>query len=221
MSIAAVAWRNSCGTRTGWTNPVFHSKSCTCCARSEYDMSIAQTPIAQKLTGDFHADLTTILPRLRIYALSLTRDPDRADDLVQQTVVKSLAGRQSFRPGTNFAGWLFRIQRNEFISGLRRQRPTVPMDDAIANTLSHPPPRRAASSCASSTRPSAICGLPAPGAAADGARGSVAQADRRPVGRVDRHRQEPHLARPGHPEAPPDRRRVGRPRYGSSRHGRR
>jgi RNA polymerase sigma-70 factor (ECF subfamily) len=80
-----------------------------------------------------------MLPRLRIYALSLTRDRDRADDLVQQTVLHSLVGRASFRPGTNFPGWLFRIERNEFISGLRRERPTVPMDDAIANTLSHPP----------------------------------------------------------------------------------
>jgi RNA polymerase sigma-70 factor (ECF subfamily) len=90
-------------------------------------------------TGNFHADLKTMLPRLRLYALSLTRDPDRADDLVQQTVVKSLAGRKSFQPGTNFSGWLFRIQRNEFISGLRRQRPTVNLDDTIAATLSHAP----------------------------------------------------------------------------------
>jgi RNA polymerase sigma-70 factor, ECF subfamily len=97
-------------------------------------MSSQQAP-----TGDFQADLTTMLPRLRVYALSLTHDPDRADDLVQQTVVNSLAGRQSFRPGTNFSGWLFRIERNEFISGLRRQRPTVDLDDTIANTLWHAP----------------------------------------------------------------------------------
>jgi RNA polymerase sigma-70 factor, ECF subfamily len=93
----------------------------------------------------FHADLLTLLPRLRIYAMSLTRDPDRADDLVQQTVLNSLAGRQSFRPGTNFSGWLFRIERNEFISGLRRQRPTVDLDDTIANTLSDAPRQESAS----------------------------------------------------------------------------
>ncbi|MDP2331858.1 MAG: sigma-70 family RNA polymerase sigma factor [Reyranella sp.] len=95
--------------------------------------------LPQTLTGDFHADLEALLPRLRVYALSLTRDRDRADDLVQETVVKSLAGRQSFRPGTNLAAWLFRIQRNEFISGLRRQRPTVCLDEATANKLSHEP----------------------------------------------------------------------------------
>ena len=87
----------------------------------------------------FRADLATMLPRLRIYALSLTRDADRAGDLVQQTAMNALVGRKSFRPGTNFAGWLFRIQRNEFISGLRRVRPTVTIDDTIANALSHQP----------------------------------------------------------------------------------
>jgi RNA polymerase sigma-70 factor (ECF subfamily) len=89
--------------------------------------------------GDFHDQLTAVLPRLRIYALSLTRNRDSADDLVHDTVVKALAGRQSFQPGTNLAAWLFRIQRNEFISGLRRLRPMVPVDSAIAESLSHPP----------------------------------------------------------------------------------
>ena len=87
---------------------------------------------------DFHDQLKTILPRLRIYALSLTRDRDGADDLVHDTVVKALAGRHSFQPGTNLAAWLFRIQRNEFISGIRRKRPTVPVDTEISNKLSHP-----------------------------------------------------------------------------------
>jgi RNA polymerase sigma-70 factor (ECF subfamily) len=87
----------------------------------------------------FHADLTTMLPRLRIYALSLTHNRDSADDLVQQTVLKSLAGRRLFRPGTNFPGWLFRIERNEFISGLRRQRPTVELDGMIGDSLSEEP----------------------------------------------------------------------------------
>lgn len=90
-------------------------------------------------TRDFHEQLKTILPRLRIYALSLTRDRDQAEDLVHDTVIKALTGRNSFQPGTNLAAWLFRIQRNEFISGLRRRRPTVPVDTAIAESLSHPP----------------------------------------------------------------------------------
>jgi RNA polymerase sigma-70 factor (ECF subfamily) len=90
----------------------------------------------------FDLDLKAILPRLRIYALSLTHNGDRADDLVQQTALKALAGRTSFRVGTNFAGWIFRIQRNEFISELRRNRPTVELDSPAAAYAVHEPPRQ-------------------------------------------------------------------------------
>lgn len=93
----------------------------------------------QPMNTNFDCDLTSILPRLRVYAMSLTRDIDRADDLVQQTALKALAGRESFRTGTNFAGWMFRIQRNEFILGLRRTRPTISIDDPLAQAKSHPP----------------------------------------------------------------------------------
>jgi len=87
----------------------------------------------------FDLDLKQMLPRLRVYALSLTRDSDRADDLVQQTACKALAGRESFRDGSNFGGWGFRIQRNEFISELRRNRPTVELDSPAALALQEPP----------------------------------------------------------------------------------
>jgi RNA polymerase sigma-70 factor (ECF subfamily) len=87
----------------------------------------------------FDADLAHILPRLRAHALSLTHSGDRSDDLVQQTALKALTGRKSFRRGTNFAGWIFRIQRNEFISELRRTRPTIDIDDEAACLPVHEP----------------------------------------------------------------------------------
>lgn len=99
------------------------------------------TPVRSNANNvdDFHEQLKAILPRLRLYALSLTHDRDRANDLVQETVLKALAGRMSFRPGTNFSGWIFRIQRNEFISSLRRLKPTVPIDTAVAESLTQRP----------------------------------------------------------------------------------
>ena len=99
------------------------------------------TPVRSnaKDVDDFHEQTKAILPRLRLYALSLTHDRDRANDLVQETVLKALAGRNSFRPGTNFSGWIFRIQRNEFISSLRRMKPTVPIDTAVADSLTQRP----------------------------------------------------------------------------------
>lgn len=88
---------------------------------------------------DFAADLAALLPGLRTYARSLTRDRDHADDLVQETVTKALAARESFRPGTNLAAWLCRIQRNTFISDLRRTHPTASLDEVDTSALSHPP----------------------------------------------------------------------------------
>ena len=91
------------------------------------------------INAGFDLDLKDILPRLRIYALSLTHNGDRADDLVQQTALKALAGRASFHVGTNFAGWMFRIQRNEFISELRRNHPTVELDSPAAYAVCEAP----------------------------------------------------------------------------------
>jgi len=87
----------------------------------------------------FHDDLKAILPRLRIIARAMTRDVHAADDLVQEAVAKALAARASFTPGTNFGGWIYRILRNEFLSGVRRQRPTVDVADLPEGVLSRRP----------------------------------------------------------------------------------
>ena len=53
-------------------------------------------------------------------ALRLTRDPVRAEDLVQDTVVKVLRFRDRFEMGTNFKAWVYRILTNTFIHKYRR-----------------------------------------------------------------------------------------------------
>jgi len=95
-------------------------------------------PMTQTENDTFNASLKDALPRLRVYALSLTHDRDRAENLVQQVSLKALIGRQSFRPGTNFRAWIFRIQRNEFISQLRRDRRIADTVDA-ESVLATPP----------------------------------------------------------------------------------
>lgn len=69
-----------------------------------------------------------LLPRLRGYARSLTRDETTAEDLVQDTAVSAWAARRSFTPGTNLKAWLFRIARNRFLSSRRRSWRAVPWD---------------------------------------------------------------------------------------------
>ena len=65
------------------------------------------------------------LPVLRAFAISLTRNGSRADDLVQETLVKAWANIHSFEPGTNMRAWLFTILRNSFYSERRKARREV------------------------------------------------------------------------------------------------
>jgi RNA polymerase sigma-70 factor (ECF subfamily) len=77
---------------------------------------------------------------MRAFAISLCGDVDRADDLVQETLVKAWKNIASFEEGTNLKAWLFTILRNTFFSQIRKRRREVSIDDtAIELRLSvHP-----------------------------------------------------------------------------------
>lgn len=64
--------------------------------------------------------LLPAIPNLRAFAISLCGNVVRADDLVQETLVKALANLNSFETGTNLKAWLYTILRNTYLSELRR-----------------------------------------------------------------------------------------------------
>ena len=80
------------------------------------------------------------VPRLRAFAISLCGKVDRADDFVQETLLRALAHIDSFRPGTNLCGWLFTILRNLVRSDYRNRRREVedPYDKYLDDLKSAP-----------------------------------------------------------------------------------
>src|SRR3978361_1368078 len=80
------------------------------------------------------------VPSLRAFAISLCGNVDRADDLVQETLLRALANIDSFQPGTNMSAWLFTILRNLFRSEYRKRRREVEdTDGSYAETLKSQP----------------------------------------------------------------------------------
>ena len=75
---------------------------------------------SNKDADPFKRELLKTLPSLRAFAMSLIQRSDRADDLVQDTIMKAWANQTSFQPGTNMKAWLFTILRNEFYSQMRK-----------------------------------------------------------------------------------------------------
>src|SRR5262249_29407764 len=80
------------------------------------------------------------VPSLGAFAISLCGNVDRADDLVQETLLRAMANIHSFQPGTNMSAWLFTILRNLFRSEYRKRRREVEdTDGSYAESLkSHP-----------------------------------------------------------------------------------
>ncbi|MCG7392471.1 sigma-70 family RNA polymerase sigma factor [Microvirga sp. ACRRW] len=74
---------------------------------------------------DLREALLAAVPGLRAFAISLSGQVDKADDLVQDTLLRALANLHRFQPGTNLNAWLFTILRNLFHSEYRKRRREV------------------------------------------------------------------------------------------------
>src|SRR4028119_2101052 len=85
---------------------------------------------------DAHHAVVAALPNLRAFAISLTGNADRADDLVQEAITRGLANLDKFEPGTSMRAWLFTILRNQFHTSYRKKRREIgDPDGAMAATL--------------------------------------------------------------------------------------
>jgi RNA polymerase sigma-70 factor (ECF subfamily) len=91
--------------------------------------------------GSFEQLAMPLFARLFNFACWLTQDRAAAEDLVQETYMKALKGFSSFRQGTNFRAWIYRILRNTFLTsraGLAAV--SLDADDAPAEPATHETP---------------------------------------------------------------------------------
>jgi RNA polymerase sigma-70 factor (ECF subfamily) len=68
----------------------------------------------------FNNALMGLSDKLHYYALSLTADSEKANDLLQETFLKALTYRDKFAQNTNFKAWIYTIMKNTFINDYRR-----------------------------------------------------------------------------------------------------
>jgi RNA polymerase sigma-70 factor (ECF subfamily) len=95
--------------------------------------SAAAPPEDPALKDRFEREVLPILPNLYGAALRLTRNPQDAEDLVQETFLRAYRGFAGFQEGTNLRAWMYRILTNTFINSYRKKQrePVTVQDDEI------------------------------------------------------------------------------------------
>lgn len=76
-------------------------------------------PGGNRVTDDVRHQMVALLPRLRRFAYVLTRDMERADDLVQETCVRALSRLDQWEKGSRLDSWLYRIAQNIWFDRMR------------------------------------------------------------------------------------------------------
>jgi RNA polymerase sigma-70 factor (ECF subfamily) len=95
--------------------------------------SQAAPPEDPALRARFERDVLPLLPNLYGAALRLTRNPQDAEDLIQETFLRAFRGFAGFQEGTNLRAWMYRILTNTFINAYRKKQrePATVQDDEI------------------------------------------------------------------------------------------
>ncbi|MDX2266136.1 MAG: sigma-70 family RNA polymerase sigma factor [Hyphomicrobiales bacterium] len=91
-------------------------------------------------SAEFRDALLASIPNMRAFAISLCGNHARADDLVQDVLVKAWSNIDKFQEGTNLKAWLFTILRNTYLSDRRKRRREVEDANGVySDKLSSPP----------------------------------------------------------------------------------
>lgn len=85
-------------------------------------MTVLEQPSQKVLKQRFASEALPYLDQLYGAAMKMTRNPQDAQDLVQETFLKAYASFSSFTEGTNLKAWLYRIMTNSYINIYRKKK---------------------------------------------------------------------------------------------------
>jgi RNA polymerase sigma-70 factor, ECF subfamily len=86
-----------------------------------------EVDVSAQVEWNFDVGELPFRAQLHSTALRLTRSPEGAEDLLQDTYLKAYRHYETFRPGSNLRAWLFRILKNTFINEYRRRQKAPPL----------------------------------------------------------------------------------------------
>ena len=91
--------------------------------------------MAQDRAASFEEQAMPLLDQLYGGAMRMTRNPQDAEDLIQETYLKAYKNFDSFKQGTNLKAWLYRIMTNTYINSYRKaqRRPTQSSADELTD----------------------------------------------------------------------------------------
>jgi RNA polymerase sigma-70 factor (ECF subfamily) len=105
-------------------------------------LEAALAAYGETLTAEVRAGMAEQMPGLMRFAMALAKDRSRAEDLVQETLMRAWRSRHTYEAGTNVAGWLTMILRNTFYTHHRKRSHEVEdPEEAYAAALSIAPPQ--------------------------------------------------------------------------------
>jgi RNA polymerase sigma-70 factor (ECF subfamily) len=114
------------------------------CLTHTEQLALLEEARASRRFKHLRNQILAFLPHLRAFALHLTHDAVRSDDLVQTTLLRAWANLDRFQPDTNLEAWLFTILRNSFHSEYRKRRREVEdLDSVYARRLMVQPEQEA------------------------------------------------------------------------------
>jgi RNA polymerase sigma-70 factor (ECF subfamily) len=94
-------------------------------------------PTAEKREKDAEYEAIALpwLDDVYRFAVSLTRDPSNADDVVQETFLRAYRSWHTFQRGSDARKWLFTIARNVYLRSLERERRYVDIEEGDQDAM--------------------------------------------------------------------------------------